>query len=213
MATLVLLRHGQSQWNLENRFTGWIDVPLTDIGRKEAIRAGQLLKAAHVRFDIAFTSMLIRAIETLRIVLAQIGQEGIPIVKDQALNERHYGELQGLNKDEIKKRFGEEQVRLWRRSYDVAPPGGESLKDTASRTVPFFEARILPELKRGLNALVCAHGNSLRSIVMHLDHLSKEEVVSLEIPTGVPIRYEMAPDGSVSHKEILKDHPHPNRDL
>ena len=203
MATLILVRHGQSQWNLENRFTGWIDVPLTEVGRAEARRAGESIRALGVPFDIAYTSVLVRAIETLDIILSILHQEKIPIVKDQALNERHYGDLQGLNKDEMRKKFGEEQVKLWRRSYDVAPPGGESLKDTAARTLPFFESRILPDLKGGKNALVSAHGNSLRSIVMQLDRLPKEQVIALEIPTGVPIRYEIGPDGSVLSKEVL----------
>ncbi len=200
---MLLVRHGQSQWNLENRFTGWIDVPLTEAGRVEARRAGGLIKALAVSFDVAYTSVLVRAIETLDIILSVLRQEKIPIVKDQALNERHYGELQGLNKDEMRKKFGEEQVRLWRRSYDVAPPGGESLKDTAARTLPFFESRILPDLKSGKNVLVSAHGNSLRSIVMDLDHLTREQVVALEIPTGVPIRYEIGADGSALSKEVL----------
>jgi len=203
MATLVLVRHGQSQWNLENRFTGWIDVPLTEAGRAEAKRAGELIGAQGIRFDIAYTSVLIRATETLEIALSVLRQTGIPTVKDQALNERHYGELQGLNKDETRKKFGDEQVKLWRRSYDVAPPGGESLKDTAARTIPFFESRILSDLKAGKNVIVSAHGNSLRSIVMHLDHLTKEQVLALEIPTGVPIRYEINRDGSATSKEVL----------
>jgi 2,3-bisphosphoglycerate-dependent phosphoglycerate mutase len=203
MATLILVRHGQSQWNLENRFTGWIDVPLTEAGRAEARRAGELIRTQGIRFDVAYTSVLTRAIETLQIILSVLGQGGIPIIQDQALNERHYGELQGMNKDEMRRRFGEPQVRLWRRSYDVAPPGGESLKDTAARTIPFFESRILADLKTGRQALVSAHGNSLRSIVMHLDRLTKEEVLALEIPTGVPIRYEIRPAGTVSSKEIL----------
>jgi len=202
MATLVLVRHGQSQWNLENRFTGWIDVPLTEAGREEARKTGEALKKTHARFGLAYTSVLIRAIETLKIILAELGQEGIPITQDKALNERHYGQLQGLNKDETRQKYGEEQVKLWRRSYDVAPPGGESLKDTAARTIPFFEARILPDLKAGTNVLVAAHGNSLRSIVMHLEHLTKEQVLALEIPTGAPIRYEITPEGTVASKEI-----------
>ncbi|MBI3318516.1 MAG: 2,3-diphosphoglycerate-dependent phosphoglycerate mutase [Candidatus Omnitrophica bacterium] len=204
MATLILVRHGQSQWNLENRFTGWIDVPLTESGTKEAEKAGQAIQGLSIRFDAAYTSVLIRAIDTLKLILRVLGEEEIPVVKDQALNERHYGELQGLNKDEMKKKFGEEQVKLWRRSYDVAPPGGESLKDTAARTIPYFESRILPDLKSGKNILISAHGNSLRSIVMHLEGLTKEQVLALEVPTGVPIRYEIAADGSVKSKEILK---------
>ncbi|MBI3333048.1 MAG: 2,3-diphosphoglycerate-dependent phosphoglycerate mutase [Candidatus Omnitrophica bacterium] len=204
MAALVLVRHGQSQWNLENRFTGWIDVPLTQAGRAEAGRAGELIKGERIRFDVAYTSVLVRATETLEIILSALGQNGIPIIRDQALNERHYGELQGLNKDEMRRKFGEAQVKLWRRSYDVAPPGGESLKDTAARTIPFFESRILADLKAGKNALVSAHGNSLRSIVMHLDRLTPDEVIALEIPTGVPIRYEIDPEGKAASKEVLK---------
>ena len=204
MAKLVLIRHGQSQWNLENRFTGWVDVPLTETGRAEARRAGKGLRFLGLRFDVAFTSVLSRAIETLSIVRSELGQENLPVVKDQALNERHYGDLQGLNKDETRKKFGEAQVKLWRRSYDVAPPNGESLKDTAARTLPDFESLILPRVKAGKNVLVAAHGNSLRSIAMFLDKLTKEQVLSLEIATGVPILYEIGPDGLVLKKEILK---------
>ncbi len=204
MAHLLLVRHGQSQWNLENRFTGWIDVPLTAAGRAEAGKAGERIKKIGLHFDVAYTSVLIRAIETLNVILSILGQENIPVIKDRALNERHYGDLQGLNKDETKKKFGESQVKLWRRSYDVAPPAGESLKDTAARTTPFFESRILADLKAGKNVLVAAHGNSLRSIVMHLEHLTKEQVLSLEIPTGVPIHYEINADGSVVSKQILQ---------
>ena len=203
MAKLVLVRHGQSQWNLENRFTGWVDVPLTEAGRVEALRAGKSIRALGIRFDLSYTSVLVRAIETLQIILSEIDQEKLPVAKDQALNERHYGDLQGLNKDETEKKFGEEQVKLWRRSYDVAPPGGESLKDTAARTLPYFESRILPDLKAGRNVLVAAHGNSLRSIVMFLDKLTKEQVLSLEIATGVPILYDITPAGSVQSKQIL----------
>ncbi|RMD82448.1 MAG: 2,3-bisphosphoglycerate-dependent phosphoglycerate mutase [Candidatus Dadabacteria bacterium] len=204
MATLVLVRHGQSQWNLENRFTGWTDVDLTDQGRAEARRAGELLAAAGIRFDKAYTSALKRAQETLDIMLEVLGQTDIPVVKDQALNERHYGRLQGLNKAETAEKYGKEQVHLWRRSYDVAPPGGESLKDTAARTLPFFRQHIVPDLDAGLNVLVSAHGNSLRSIVMDLDGLTKDEVVGLEIATGVPIVYEMGPGGKVLAKKILE---------
>jgi len=201
MALLVLLRHGESQWNLENRFTGWIDIALTDKGREEARRGGE--KIRHIHFDVAYTSVLQRAIETLDIVLKVIGQEGIPIFYDQALNERHYGDLQGLNKAETAEKFGKEQVHLWRRSYDVAPPGGESLKDTAARTLPYFEAHILPDLRAGKNVLVSAHGNSLRSIVMQLDKLSKEKVMELNLATGVPIVYEFSPDLRILSKRIL----------
>ena len=204
MAKLVLIRHGQSQWNLENRFTGWVDVPLTPAGRAEAERAGKLLRDLPARFDIAYTSVLNRAIETLKIVLRELGQEKLSVLQDSALNERHYGDLQGLNKDETSKKFGEERVKLWRRSYDVAPPGGESLKDTAARTLPYFESRILPDLKAGKNVLVAAHGNSLRSIVMFLDRLTRSQVLALEIATGIPILYEINPDGSVRGKQILE---------
>ncbi len=203
MATLILVRHGQSQWNLENKFTGWVDVPLTDSGRAEARRAGELVKPLGITFDVAYTSVLVRANETLSIILEVLGQENIPVIKDKALNERHYGKLQGLNKEETVKKYGEEQVKIWRRSYDVAPPEGESLKDTAARTLPYFESRILPDLKTGKNVLIAAHGNSLRSIVMDLDKLTKEQVLALELGTGVPVRYEINPDGSVKSKQIL----------
>ncbi|MFN0148359.1 MAG: 2,3-bisphosphoglycerate-dependent phosphoglycerate mutase, partial [Dehalococcoidia bacterium] len=168
MGTLVLVRHGESQWNLENRFTGWIDVPLTARGEEEARRAGEELKAAGLRFDCAFTSVLMRAKKTLEIVLEVLGQSGIPVEYDQALNERHYGDLQGLNKAETAEKFGDAQVHIWRRSYDVPPPNGESLKDTAARTLPYFNAHILPLVKDGKDVIVAAHGNSLRSIVMEI---------------------------------------------
>ena len=203
MGYLVLLRHGESQWNLENRFTGWIDVPLSPKGEEEARQAGEKLKAAGLRFDCAFTSVLERAIRTLEIVLDVLGQCDLPVEKDQALNERHYGDLQGLNKAETAQRFGDEQVHLWRRSYDIAPPGGESLKDTAARTLPYFEAKILPLVKAGQSVLVAAHGNSLRSVVMHLDRLSKEEVLELNLGTGVPIVYEIDAEGRVQAKREL----------
>lgn len=203
MATLVLVRHGQSQWNLENRFTGWVDVPLTEAGREEARKAGDQIRALKVTFHAAYTSALVRANETLAILLKILGQEKLPFVKDKALNERHYGDLQGLSKAETAKKFGEAQVKIWRRSYDVAPPNGESLKETAARTLPYFDSKILPDLKAGKNVLVSAHGNSLRSIVMELDRLTQEQVLSLELATGVPIVYEIAPDGSVLSKQIL----------
>jgi|SRR5581483_4633149 len=203
MATLVLLRHGESQWNLENRFTGWVDVPLSPKGEEEARQAGEKLKAAHIHFDVAFTSVLQRANRTMEIVLDVLGQRGIPVERDQALNERHYGDLQGLNKAETAKKFGDEQVHIWRRSYDIAPPGGESLKDTAARTLPYYEAKILPMVKAGKNILVAAHGNSLRSMVMHLDQLTKEQVLELNLGTGVPIVYELDADGRVKEKRIL----------
>lgn len=203
MAKLVLIRHGESQWNLENRFTGWIDVPLTEKGRREARRAGEKIRA--IRFDTAYTSVLQRANETLQIVLEVIGQPEIPVERDPALNERHYGDLQGLNKAETAEKYGKDQVHIWRRSYDVPPPGGESLKDTAARTLPYFEARIVPDLRAGKNVLVAAHGNSLRSIVMHLDKLTREQVLELNLATGVPIVYEMGPDLQVVSKQVLDD--------
>ncbi|MBI4517967.1 MAG: 2,3-bisphosphoglycerate-dependent phosphoglycerate mutase [Deltaproteobacteria bacterium] len=201
MALLVLLRHGESQWNLENRFTGWVDVPLTDKGREEARRAGEKLRDIH--FDCAFTSVLQRANETLAIVLQVIGQAGIPIERDQALNERHYGDLQGLNKAETAEKFGKEQVHLWRRSYNIAPPGGESLQDTAARTLPYFESKIVPALKTGNNVLVAAHGNSLRSIVMQLDQLTRQQVLELNLATGVPVVYEFDMKMRIVSKRVL----------
>lgn len=204
MPTLALVRHGQSQWNLENRFTGWVDVPLTDRGRAEATRAGELLQEAGVRFDIAFTSDLTRAQETLRLMLEVLGQSDIPIERDKALNERHYGALQGLNKAETAEKYGKEQVHIWRRSYDVPPPDGESLKDTAARTLPYFDSRILPQLKAGKDVIVAAHGNSLRSIVMQLDNLTREQVLELNLDTGVPLLYQIDDDGRVLSKKILK---------
>lgn len=203
MAHLVLLRHGQSQWNLENRFTGWVDVPLTDLGETEARRAGEKIKAAGLRFDRAFTSVLKRAIRTLDLVLEVLGQTGLPNERDQALNERHYGDLQGLDKAETAKKFGDEQVRLWRRSYDVAPPRGESLENTAARTLPYLQSNILPAVHAGQHVLVAAHGNSLRSIIMHLDGLTREEVLSLELGTGVPVVYDLDATGRVVSKAIL----------
>jgi 2,3-bisphosphoglycerate-dependent phosphoglycerate mutase len=203
MAFLVLLRHGESQWNLENRFTGWVDVPLSPKGEEEARQAGEKLKAAGIGFDLAFTSVLQRAIRTLEITLDVLGQSDLPLEKDQALNERHYGDLQGLNKAETAKRFGEEQVHIWRRSYDVAPPGGESLKDTAARTLPYFEVKIFPAVKAGKNVLVAAHGNSLRAVVMYLDQLSREQVLELNLATGVPIVYDIDAEGKVRGKQVL----------
>ncbi len=199
MSKLVLIRHGQSLWNSENRFTGWVDVPLTEQGRREARVAARLVRK--IQFDVAYTSVLSRAEETLAIILQEIDQDP-PVIRDQALNERHYGDLQGLNKAEMAQRFGAEQVHLWRRSYDVAPPNGEALKNTAERTLPFFERAILGDVKQGKNVLVVAHGNSNRSIVMQLDKLSPEEVVKLELGTGVPLVYEMSAGGEVESKEI-----------
>jgi 2,3-bisphosphoglycerate-dependent phosphoglycerate mutase len=199
MPKLVLVRHGQSIWNLQNRFTGWIDVPLTEKGKEEAYRAGELLK--DIRFDVAYTSMLTRAQETLRIILETIGLL-IPVIKDEALNERHYGALQGLNKDRAREKWGKEIVHLWRRSYDIPPPEGESLKDTAERTIPFLERAIMGDIKDGRDVLVVAHGNSLRSIVMYLEKLGPDEIIKVEIPTGTPIVYELDENENIISKEI-----------
>jgi 2,3-bisphosphoglycerate-dependent phosphoglycerate mutase len=193
MSKLVLVRHGQSQWNLENRFTGWVDVDLTPQGESEAKRAGQQLKG--ITFDKAYTSDLKRAQKTLALILEQLNSTNIPIEKDKALNERHYGDLQGLNKAETAKKYGDAQVHIWRRSYDVPPPNGESLQDTAARTLPYFRNTIVPDVVSGKNILVAAHGNSLRSIVMELDQLSKEQVLNLNLETGVPIIYDCDAQG------------------
>ena len=201
MARLVLLRHGESQWNLENRFTGWVDVPLSAKGVEEAKQAGEKLRG--FTFDRAFSSVLARANETLRIVLEVLGQTNIPIEKDKALNERMYGDLQGLNKAETAKKYGDAQVKIWRRSYDVKPPGGESLKDTAERAVPYYEKVVKPHLLKGETIIIAAHGNSLRALVMDLDQLSKEEVLEHNIPTGVPLLYEFDGSGKVlSHRYL-----------
>ena len=201
MARLVLLRHGESQWNLENRFTGWVDVPLSPRGIQEAKDAGETLRS--FKFDRAFTSVLARANETLRLVLETIGQTGIPIERDKALNERMYGELQGLNKEETAKKYGEQQVKIWRRSYDVRPPGGESLKDTAERVLPYYERTIKPYLLEGEAVLIAAHGNSLRALVMELEQLSREQVLELNIPTGAPLLYELDKTGKVVDHRYL----------
>ncbi len=200
MGKLVLVRHGQSQWNQENRFTGWVDVPITPLGEEEAHRAGRELKGIH--FDLAFTSVLKRAQQTLTIILGEIGQPDLPTERDQALNERHYGDLQGLNKAETAKKYGDEQVHIWRRSFDVKPPNGESLKDTAARTLPYFNAKILPAAASGKNVLVSAHGNSLRAIVMGLDKLTPEQILKVEIGTGRPIIYEIGASGEVLKKSL-----------
>ena len=201
MARLVLLRHGESQWNLENRFTGWVDVPLSPRGIQEAKDAE--VKLNGFTFDRAFTSVLSRANETLRLVLEAVGQTSIPIEKDKALNERMYGDLQGLNKAETAQKYGEAQVKIWRRSYDVKPPGGESLKDTAERVLPYYEAKIKPYLFKGETILIAAHGNSLRALVMQLEQLTKEQVLELNIPTGAPLLYELDTSGKVlSHRYL-----------
>jgi 2,3-bisphosphoglycerate-dependent phosphoglycerate mutase len=203
LAKLVLLRHGQSTWNLENRFTGWIDVPLTEQGVEEAEEAGRKIKAAAIHLDVAFTSALKRAHQTLELCLKTEGQTDLPTFYDQALNERHYGDLQGLNKAETAIKFGDAQVLIWRRSYDIAPPGGEALKDTAARALPYFESKIVPELKAGKNVLISAHGNSLRAIVMKLDDLSEKAVIELNIPNGVPIVYDFDSEGNPTAKTEL----------
>lgn len=201
MGKLILLRHGESQWNLENRFTGWIDVPLTEKGRKDAYESGKLIK--DIPIDVAFTSVLIRAIDTLSEALNAANQELVTVVKDAALNERMYGDLQGLDKGETAEKYGADQVKIWRRSFDVPPPNGESLKDTAARTLPYFDKHILPLVKEGKNVLISAHGNSLRAIVMELDKLSQAEVLELNIPNAVPIVYEIDEFGNVLDKKIL----------
>ncbi|WP_017296997.1 2,3-bisphosphoglycerate-dependent phosphoglycerate mutase [Nodosilinea nodulosa] len=232
MAKLILIRHGQSLWNAANRFTGWVDVPLSDRGRAEATVASCKLRDGGYAVDICFTSMLIRAIETAIVCLTEchevrggrmlylwhdpaepdwhgwdhhIGQpeDELKLIRSPALDERYYGDLQGLNKAEMAQKFGEQQVHLWRRSYDVRPPGGESLADTVKRTVPFFEQAILPELRAGKNVMVAAHGNSLRSILMYIDRLGEDEVAGLELATGVPIIYDVDGEGAFTHKAVL----------
>lgn len=200
---LVLVRHGQSEWNLKNLFTGWRDVNLTEQGVAEARTAGKKLKAQGIRFDVAFTSVLVRAQRTLDLVLEEMGQKNLPVFKDQALNERDYGELVGLNKDDARKKWGEEQVLKWRRSYDVAPPGGESLKDTVARALPYYMQEILPRVLRGERTLVSAHGNSLRALVMVLERLSPEGILKRELATGVPILYRLNADSTVAEKVDL----------
>jgi len=200
MGKLVLVRHGQSQWNLENRFTGWVDVDITPLGAEEAHRAGRELKG--IKFDLAFTSVLKRAQQTLDILLEEVGQAGLPTESDAALNERHYGDLQGLNKAETAVKYGDAQVHIWRRSFDVKPPNGESLKDTAARTLPYFYANILPPAAAGKNVLVSAHGNSLRAIVMGLEKLTPEQILKVEIGTGRPIVYDIGPTGEVLKKTV-----------
>jgi 2,3-bisphosphoglycerate-dependent phosphoglycerate mutase len=211
MPHLVLLRHGESQWNLENRFTGWVDIPLSPKGDSEAHQAGEKLKG--YKFDNGYTSVLRRAIDTMDIVLKIIGQTNLPLERDKALNERHYGALQGLNKADIGRQYGEEQLKIWRRSYDVPPPKdvtdlnpdgmSESLKDTAARTLPYFDAKIIPDIRAGKSVLVAAHGNSLRSIVMQLDNLTKEQVLELNIPTGVPLLYVYDSKGKITEHRYL----------
>jgi 2,3-bisphosphoglycerate-dependent phosphoglycerate mutase len=200
MPKLILIRHGQSLWNLENRFTGWIDVPLTPKGEEEARQAAAKIK--EIAVDVAYTSALSRAQDTLRLIMRANGL-GVPVIRDEALNERDYGDLSGLNKAETAEKYGDEQVHTWRRSYDVAPPGGESLKDTRDRTLPFFERAIMGDVRQGKSVLVVAHGNSNRSIVMALEGLTPEQIVKVELPTGAPYVYELTKDGAVISKAEL----------
>jgi len=200
---LVLVRHGQSEWNLKNLFTGWKDPDLTEQGIAEAKDAGRKLKAQGLKFDIAFTSVLTRAQHTLDLILSEIGQTGLPTEKNLALNERDYGDLSGLNKDDARKKWGEDQVLIWRRSYDVPPPGGESLRDTAARVLPYYIQEILPRVLRGQRVLVTAHGNSLRALVMVLDRHTTESIIKLNIDTGVPLIYRLNADSTVAEKRDL----------
>jgi 2,3-bisphosphoglycerate-dependent phosphoglycerate mutase len=201
MPRLTLVRHGESQWNLENRFTGWVDVDLSPKGEREAAAAGHVLKGVPV--DVLFTSVLKRAMRTAEIACAEAGIKDIPVHRDQALNERHYGDLQGLNKAETAEKFGADQVHVWRRSYDVPPPNGESLKDTQARVAPYYQSQIVPLLREGKNVMVVAHGNSLRALVMFVEHLTPEEILKTEIATGVPITYELDEDLNVVTKSVL----------
>ena len=200
---LILVRHGQSEWNEQNLFTGWKDPGLTELGIKEAKNAGSLISDKGIQFDEMFTSMLVRAQDTGAIILDSINQQNIPITKNKALNERNYGSLAGLNKDDARKKWGEEQVHIWRRSFDIPPPEGESLKDTAERVLPYFHKYIMPKVIKGLSILVAAHGNSLRALIMELDLISSEDIVKLEIPTGAPIQYEFNQNGEVVNKTKL----------
>jgi 2,3-bisphosphoglycerate-dependent phosphoglycerate mutase len=202
MPTLTLLRHGESQWNLENRFTGWVDVDLSPKGEAEAVRAGQHLKGLPV--DVVFTSVLQRAMRTADLAMTEAGITDVPIYRDQALNERHYGDLQGLNKAETAEKFGTEQVHIWRRSFDDPPPNGESLKDTQARVMPYYTSQVEPMLRDGKNILIVAHGNSLRALLMHLEHLSPEEILQVNIPTGVPLVYELDVNLTVTSKRVLE---------
>jgi 2,3-bisphosphoglycerate-dependent phosphoglycerate mutase len=200
---LVLVRHGQSEWNALNLFTGWKDPGLTDQGRQEANQAGQLIQSLNLDFDVMFTSALVRAQLTGDIILNIIKQTHIPTIKNQALNERNYGDLAGLNKDDARTKWGAEQVQIWRRSYDTPPPGGESLKDTGERVMPYFNQEILPLIKKGQNILISAHGNSLRSMIKFLDNISDTEIVKLEIPTGAPIHFTFNKNGDVDSRTDL----------
>ncbi|WP_426239317.1 2,3-bisphosphoglycerate-dependent phosphoglycerate mutase [Pararhizobium sp. DWP1-1-3] len=203
--TLVLVRHGQSDWNLKNLFTGWKDPDLTPLGIEEANAGGKALADYGIKFDVAFTSVLTRAQHTLKLILDNLGQPDLETIKDQALNERDYGDLSGLNKDDARAKWGEEQVHIWRRSYDVPPPGGESLKDTGARVWPYYMTDILPRVLAGQKVLVAAHGNSLRSLLMVLDRLDREQILSVNLATGVPMVYKLKADSTVASKEVLGD--------
>ena len=199
---LVLVRHGQSDWNLKNLFTGWKDPDLTPLGEAEARHAGSQLKAKGLSFDIAYTSGLVRAQHTLTLLLGELGQPDLKTIADEALNERDYGDLSGLNKDDARKKWGEEQVHVWRRSYDVAPPGGESLKDTVARVLPYYCQHILPAVLSGQRVVVAAHGNSLRALAMVLDGLTPQTIPAMELATGVPLVYRLKADSTVATKEV-----------
>jgi 2,3-bisphosphoglycerate-dependent phosphoglycerate mutase len=201
--TLVLVRHGQSEWNLKNLFTGWRDVDLSELGHAEAKTAGRKLKERGLKFDIAFTSALKRAQKTCQYILDAVGQENLQTIRDAALNERDYGDLNGLNKDDARAKWGEEQVHIWRRSYDTPPPGGESLKDTGARVWPYYLHDMQPHVLRGGTVLVAAHGNSLRALIMALEGTSGEDIVKLELGTGVPMIYKLNADSTVASKEVL----------
>ena len=203
--TLVLVRHGQSDWNLKNLFTGWKDPELTPLGVEEATAGGKALAETGIKFDIAFTSGLKRAQDTCNIVLEKVGQSGLETIRNEALNERDYGDLSGLNKDDARAKWGEEQGHIWRRSYDIPPPGGESLRDTGARVWPYYLTEILPRVLRGETVLVAAHGNSLRSLVMVLDKLSKEQILGVNLATGVPMVYKLNADSTVASKVVLGD--------
>lgn len=200
LRNLILVRHGQSEWNSKNLFTGWKDPGLTELGVKEAKDAGKLIADKGILFDLMYTSMLTRAQKTGDLILQEMRHPEITIIKNEALNERNYGSLAGLNKDDARKKWGDDQVHIWRRSFDIPPPDGESLKDTAKRVLPYFKSEIMPKVIEGSSILIAAHGNSLRSLIMELDSISSEEIVNLEIPTGAPIQYIFNEDGSINKK-------------
>ncbi len=202
---LVLVRHGQSEWNLKNLFTGWRDPDLSELGIKEARAAGQRLKTRELKFDVCFTSALTRAQHTLKLILEELGQTGLPETRDQALNERDYGELTGLNKDDARLKWGEEQVLIWRRSYDVPPPGGESLKDTLARSLPYYMHMIQPDVLSGKSVLVVAHGNSLRSLIMAIEGLTPQQILKRELETGVPVYYKLGADSRPISVETMTE--------